>query len=77
MMSGQFDSLTPGRWRPIFIKDGEPVALVVPPYDPAKLERYPGDIEPGYYNVTELVNLLRANSEDPQVILFIADMLEP
>ena len=33
-------------------------------------------IRPGYYSVNELAELLRHRSEEPEVVWFVADMLE-
>jgi hypothetical protein len=45
--------------------------------EPEEGATYPGDIQPGYYNLAELVGLLRDNANNPDAIYFIADMLEP
>ena len=37
---------------------------------------YPGDIQPGYYDIRGLVDLLRRHKGNPEAIQFIADMVE-
>ena len=54
--------------------DIEPTFLVP---DSEEGGTYPGDIQPGYYNLMELVTLLRDCADEPDAIYFIADMLEP
>ena len=54
---------------------GEDPILLVPDSEPGK--QYPGAIEPGYYTLAELVELLREHKGNPDAIQFIADMLEP
>jgi hypothetical protein len=39
-------------------------------------DTYPGNIEPGDYDINGLVALLRQNKRNPEAIQFIADMLE-
>lgn len=53
---------------------GDPILLIP---DPEPGQQYPADIEPGYYTVPELVELLRNHKHTPEAIQFIADMLEP
>jgi hypothetical protein len=53
------------------------VVLVVPEDDGDDALLYPGEIEPGYYTLGELVQLLRARALNPQAVYFIADLLEP
>lgn len=50
--------------------------LLIPCYDEAQPEHYPGDIKPVVYSRNEVVALLRQHTDDPKVIRFIADMLE-
>jgi len=50
-------------------------SLVVPDHD-SDSEVYPGGIEPGRYDINEVVELLRAHKHDPEAIQFIADMME-
>ena len=50
--------------------------LLIPSYDEAQPDPYPGDIKPGVYSRNEVVALLRQHADDPSVIRFIADMLE-
>ena len=50
--------------------------LLIPEYDPETAEPYPGDIQPGEYDTTGLVELLREHAHHPEAIRFIADMLE-
>lgn len=48
--------------------------VLIPDYDPDNpAGRYPGGIKPGEY---DLVKLLRENSDNPEAVRFIADMLE-
>jgi len=48
--------------------------VLIPDYDPyISGEKYPGNIKPGEYGV---VKLLRDNADNPEAVLFIADMLE-
>lgn len=54
--------------------DIEP-AFLIP--EPAEGAIHPGDIQPGYYNLMDLVTLLRDHCNEPETIYFIADMLEP
>ena len=49
--------------------------LIIPEYDEEN-RFYPGDIQPGYYTRNEVAALLRRHKRDPEVIQFIADMLE-
>ena len=51
-----------------------PVVLEIP--DPDEGEKNPGSIEPGEYNVMDLVELLRNHKNNPEAIQFIADMME-
>ncbi len=37
---------------------------------------YPGNIQPGDYTLSGLVDLLRTHKDNPEAIQFIADMLE-
>jgi hypothetical protein len=52
-----------------------PEFLTIPDPEPGASNL--GGIEPGDYNLVELVELLRVHADDPAVIRFIADMLEP
>lgn len=47
--------------------------LVIPDCDG---DEYPGSIEPGIYDKDGVVAMLRDNAEDPDAIVFIADMME-
>lgn len=49
------------------------MTTLIPEHDPYDPHPYPGDIQPGEYDVAEL---LRAHADNREVILFIADMLE-
>ena len=51
-----------------------PFVLEVP--DPDEGQNNPGDIDPGEYNLQDLVELLRTHKDNPEVIQFIADMME-
>ena len=50
----------------------EPILLIP---EPPPGQTYP--IPPGQYTLPELVELLREFSQEPEVIQFIANMLEP
>ena len=50
--------------------------LTIPEYEEGANESYPGGITPGVYSLNEVVNMLRLHKNDPDVIQFIADMLE-
>lgn len=51
--------------------------LRIPDYDGDEPEEeYPGGIEPGIYTRNQVVDLLRKHAENPEAILFLADMLE-
>ena len=50
--------------------------ILIPDYDPDRPEGYPGGIRPGPLSRNEVVGLLRQFKEDPEVIQFLADMLE-
>jgi len=52
-----------------------PTRLLVIPWLEAG-QTYPGGIAPGAYSRNEIVALLRAHKRHPEVIQFIADMLE-
>jgi hypothetical protein len=58
-------------------EDDERAVLIVPDYDPDHPSPSPGNIQPGYYTMRGLVDLLRTYAEDPEAIRFIADLLEP
>ncbi len=49
--------------------------LLIPDYEESG-EKYPGNLQPGYYNKKELAMLLYQHRKDPKVLQFIADMLE-
>ena len=51
-----------------------PIVLEVP--EPDEGQSNPGDINPGEYNLQDLVELLRTHESDPAAIQFIADMME-
>ena len=38
---------------------------------------HPGDIEPGVYDLNEIVELMRVHKRDPKAIQFLSDMMEP
>jgi hypothetical protein len=51
--------------------------LLIPEYCPVEPDRrYPGDIKPGWYRVNDVVDMLRRFKHEPDVIQFIADLLE-
>jgi hypothetical protein len=50
--------------------------LLIPDFDPEEPEQYPGNIQPGYYNSEQMLQLIGANANNPQAILFIAEMLD-
>ncbi|MBI4336638.1 MAG: hypothetical protein HY683_02260 [Chloroflexi bacterium] len=52
------------------------VTLVIPAYDPAGTQAYPGGVTPGHYTLNQVVELLREHAGEPDVVTFIADMLE-
>jgi hypothetical protein len=54
------------------------IGIVIPDhdYEDNTSHKYPGDINPGYYSLAALVDLLRDNKNNPDVIQFIADMME-
>jgi hypothetical protein len=51
-----------------------PIVLEVP--EPEYGQTNPGNLEPRQYHLQELVELLRTHKNDPEVIQFIADMME-
>ena len=51
-----------------------PIVLEVP--EPEEGTSNPGDIDPGEYSLQALVELLRTHKDEPEVIEFIADMME-
>ena len=63
--------------QPYGFGDDDPIVLIIPYYDPERPSRYPGNIQPGYYTMRGLVDLLRAYAKDQEAIRFIADLLEP
>lgn len=50
--------------------------LLIPDYDPYDPQPYPGDIQPSYYDQTEVQELLRKHAGKPEAVQFIQDMLE-
>jgi hypothetical protein len=50
--------------------------LLIPEYDLADSQPYPGDSQPGEYQGNEIVKLLRQHANNPEAIQFIADMLD-
>lgn len=63
------------------------LSLLVPEYEEARqtlspahdlswANGYPGEIKPGHYDHQQLVDMLREHRNNPEAILFIADMLE-
>ena len=50
--------------------------LLIPEHDPNEPDPYVGDIKPGYYEGNQVVELLRQHADNPDAIMFIADMLE-
>ena len=50
--------------------------FVVPDNEEGCNEGYPGGILPGHYTMNQLVEMLRMYKDNPEVIEFIADMLE-
>jgi hypothetical protein len=50
--------------------------LLIPDYDANDPQPYPGDIKPVIYEDNEIVDLLCQHCHNPEVIYFIADLLE-
>lgn len=49
--------------------------LMIPDYE-NEGDKYPGNLQPGYYNKSQLAKLLFKNKNDVAALKFIADMLE-
>lgn len=49
--------------------------LLIPDYDYSN-KKYPGNIKPGRYNAKQVQQMVLRNKDNPDALIFLADMLE-